>query len=157
MVCRERPARLADRTRLHRRRAPADAGRRRRLLGQTPRAALVWTRDDGFDACPVGPPAGGPLRDVGAAPLPDGSLRMVTGTPSRRACTYVLRVSSPGDADLAEVARTTEPAPVADCGTYLDGPGSAGALHPDDPRADFWFVRDGDDWSTTRTDPGAQS
>ena len=129
-------------------------------LGQTPRAALVWTRDDGFDAWPW---SGLPPADRSATSevlvSPDGSIRMVTGTPSRGACTYALRVSSPGDADLVEVARTTERAPVDDCGTYLDGPGSDRVrVHPDDPRgAAFWFVRDGDDWSTTRTDPSAQS
>ncbi|KQW47661.1 hypothetical protein ASC77_14610 [Nocardioides sp. Root1257] len=157
MVCRDRtctPGRTASGYAFNEPQLSADGGVV--YLGQTRRAALVWTRDDGFDAWPW---SGLPDADRSATSetllSPDGSIRVVTGTPSRGACTYALRESAPGDADLVEVARTTEPAPVDDCGTYL-GSFSADwvSVHPDDPRgAAFWFVRDGDDWSTTRTDP----
>lgn len=126
-------------------------------LGQTRRDALVWTRRDGYGGWRW---SGLPAESAVEKPLlaPDGSLRMVTGTPSRGACTFTLLASPPGDAELADVARTTEPLRgrgPSDCRSYLDTFSADWvSTHPDDHRAaDFWFVREGDDWSATHTDP----
>jgi hypothetical protein len=126
-------------------------------LGETARDALVWTREDGFSSWPW---SGLPGRAELEQPLlaPDGSLRLVTGTPGRGECTFTLHASGPRDAALETVAQTTEPlrgrAP-SDCRSYLDTFSADWvSTHPDDHRAaDFWFVRDGDTWSTTRDDP----
>ncbi len=85
---------------------------------------------------------------------PDGSLRVVGSKPSRGHCTFDLLASTPGTADLTSVARTTERLrgrDRSDCRSYLlTWSADWVETHPDDHGArDFWFVRDGDTWTTT--------
>jgi hypothetical protein len=82
----------------------------------------------------------------------------VTAKPSRETCTFELLSSTPGNADLDELTRTTEPlrgVRKSDCGSYLDTFSADWvSTHPNDHRADdFWFIDDGDDWTTTKDDP----
>ena len=127
-------------------------------FGQSGDAALMWTADDGFAEWPW---SGHPGRRTGSTsePLlsPDGSIRIVSGEPSRETCTFTLLSSSPGNADLHRVARTTEPLRGpgrSDCGSYLDTFSADWvSTHPSDHRADdFWFV-DRTAWTTTKEDP----
>lgn len=88
---------------------------------------------------------------------PDGTLRVVSSKPSRRRCTLDLLASTPGTADLTSVASTTERVrgrELSDCRSYLlTWSADWVETHPDDHRArDFWFVRDGDTWTTTHED-----
>jgi hypothetical protein len=130
-------------------------------LGQSEEGAYLWTADDGIRLAPWSGHPGfeyhvtSPSEPVLA---PDGSLRVVSSRPSRRTCTFELLTSAPDTADLVPAGRTTERLrgrARSDCRSYL-ATFSADWVeaHPDDHRAaDFWFVRDGDTWTTTREDP----
>lgn len=89
---------------------------------------------------------------------PDGSLRIVTSQPARGSCMFELLTSTPGTAELTSAGMTMEslrgPAR-SDCRSYLETYSSDWVtVHPKDHRArDFWFVHDGDTWTTTYDDP----
>ena len=128
-------------------------------FGQSEDGVLMWTEGGGFDEWPW---SGHPDEATASTsePLlsPDGSIRVVSGAPSRETCTYALLSSTPGDADLDELARTTEPlrgAAESDCDSYLDTFSADWvSTHPYDHRADdFWFIEDGSGWTTTDDDP----
>ena len=89
---------------------------------------------------------------------PDGSLRVVTSRPSRGSCTFELLTGAPGTADLTSAATATERLrgrSASDCRSYLRTYSADWVTtYPEDHRApDFWFVRDGDSWTTTHDDP----
>ncbi|WP_182524279.1 hypothetical protein [Nocardioides dongkuii] len=128
-------------------------------LGQDERGVHLWTEDGGIQRHRW---SGHPGYD-GAAPsepllAPDGSLRVVSAAPARRTCRLELLVSEPGTADLSPVA--SAPARVrggrSDCRTSLMTYSDdwVHVLASDrDIAADFWFVRDGEAWTTTHDDP----
>ena len=130
-------------------------------LGQDERGVHLWTEDRGLHLVPwSGHPGIADRRISTAGPVlaPDGSLRVVAGRPSRTACTFELLAGEPRTADLATVARATQPLrgkAESDCQSYLDTFSPEWlAVHPYDHRAqDFWFVRRGGAWSATQRDP----
>jgi hypothetical protein len=130
-------------------------------LGQSEQGATLWTAADGIRLAPWSGHPGfdyhvvSPSRPVLA---PDGSLRVVTSHRSRGSCTFELLTGAPGTADLTSAASTTERLRgrwASDCGSYLMTYSADWvATFPQDHRApDFWFVREGDSWTTTRDDP----
>lgn len=130
-------------------------------LGQDEQAVSLWTEGAGFARARW---AGHPGFEYGevspSRPVlaPDGSLRVVSSRPARGSCTFELLASEPRTADLSVVARSTRPlrgTAGSDCASYLDTYSADWvAVHPDDHRArDFWFVRRGETWTTTREDP----
>jgi hypothetical protein len=130
-------------------------------LGQDKQGANLWTPDEGIHLARWSGHPGFEYRvESPSEPVlaPDGSLRVVTSQPSTGSCTFELLTSTPGAADLTSAASTTEPLRGrgrSDCRTYLDTFSSDWVtVHPSDHRArDFWFVRDGDTWTTTHDDP----
>lgn len=130
-------------------------------FGQSKDGVLMWTEDGGFDEWSwSGHPDWNYRTTSSSEPLlsPDGSLRVVSAKTARGSCTFALLSSTPGNADLDELARTTEPlrgVAESDCRSYLDTFSADWvSTHPDDHRADdFWFIRDGDAWTTTKDDP----
>ena len=130
-------------------------------LGQDERGVHLWTEEEGLHRAPWSGHPGFDYRTVSVSEpvlAPDGSLRLVASRPSRQACTFELLTSEPGSADLTATTRSTQPMrgrAESDCQSYL-GTFSPDwlAVHPYDHRApDFWFVRDGDAWTTTYDDP----
>lgn len=130
-------------------------------VGDTERHVQLWSADGGFHAVLwSGHPRYDYPRLVVSSPVlaPDGSLRVVSGRFSAGACTFELLSSPRRSADLTSVARRSQPLRgdlQSDCQTYVDTFSADWvAVHSYDHRAsDFWFVRDGDAWTTTRRDP----
>jgi hypothetical protein len=131
------------------------------LLGQTEKAVSLWSEDEGIRLARwSGHPGFEYQRVSPSEPLlaPDGSLRVVSALRARGACTFELLASAPDSARLERVATSTQQlrgGHPSDCRSYL-GTYSADwvTVHPEDHRApDFWFVRDGDSWTTTSRDP----
>lgn len=130
-------------------------------VGDTERRVQLWSADEGFHtAAWSGHPRYDYPRLVVSSPIltPDGSLRLVSGRFSAGRCTFELLTSEPRSADLAPVARRTQPLrgdQQSDCQTYVDTFSDDWvAVHSYDHRAsDFWFLRRGDTWTTTRQDP----
>ncbi|HEY0904155.1 MAG TPA: hypothetical protein VGE14_09725 [Marmoricola sp.] len=130
-------------------------------VGQTERTVQWWSEDEGFHRTAwSGRPGSDFPRLVVSGPVlaPDGSLRLVSGRFSPGRCTFELLTGPPRSGDLAPVARHTQPLRgdlQSDCQTYVDTFSSDWvAVSSFDHRAsDFWFVRAGDSWTTTRDDP----
>ena len=129
-------------------------------FGQDEKGAYLWTGGIVERAAWSGRPG---INYVGISPsepvlAPDGSLRIVVSRPSLGSCTFALLVGKPSTASLHQVAHSTQPLrgrSRSDCRSYLDTFSADWvSTHPDDHRApDFWFVRRGTTWTTTRTDP----
>lgn len=130
-------------------------------LGQDEHAAYLWTAARGIHAEPWSGHPGFAYRRVSPSEpvlAPDGSLRVVTSRPSRGSCTFELLAGRPGTAALEPVGRQREPLrgkARSDCRSYLDTYSSDWVtVHSEDHRVPtFWFVQDGDAWTTTTTDP----
>lgn len=121
----------------------------------------LWSTDKGFHTTPWSAlPRSDYPRLVVSGPIlvPDGSLRMVSGRFSAGRCTFELLTSPPRSGDFTPAARRTQPLLgdlQSDCQTYVDTFSDDWvAVHSYDHRAsDFWFVREGDAWTTTLDDP----
>ena len=130
-------------------------------LGQSEKGASLWTAADGIRVVPWSGHPGFDARVVSpSAPVlaPDGSLRVVTSRPSRGSCTFELLTGAPGTADLTPAASATERLrgrSASDCRSYLRTYSAEWVTtHSQDHRVrDFWFVREGDSWTTTHDDP----
>lgn len=129
-------------------------------LGQDEKGAHLWTAEDGITVARWSGHPGFEYAAVSPSEpvlAPDGSLRVVSSRPSRGACTFALFASAPRTADLTRVGRSTQPLrgrAGTDCRTYLRTYSADWVeVHPDDHRSPvFWFVREGDGWTTTRAD-----
>jgi hypothetical protein len=132
------------------------------LFGWSKEGALAWEDGSGFATWAWKDPF--TRRTAISRPVlaPDGSLRLVRGRPGRdgdrRTCTYTLLTSEPRQGDLTESGSTTARLPGrrgSECRSYLQTYSAAWVgVEPDDHRTDgFWFVREGDKWTTTFEDP----
>lgn len=130
-------------------------------LGQDAKGAYLWSAEAGIHRAPWSGHPGFAYGEVSPSEpvlAPDGSLRVVSSRPHRGSCTFELLTGTPGSAGLRPVARSTEPLhgrARSDCSSYLRTYSDDWVeVHPSDHRAaDFWFVRRGDGWTTTRDDP----
>ena len=129
-------------------------------LGQDPKGAALWTSAAGIHRAAWSGHPGFRYHDVSPSEpvlAPDGSLRIVSSRPARGQCTFELLVSAPRTAELSPAASITERlrgSGGSDCRSYLRTWSADWVeTHPDDHRArDFWFVRDGDEWTVTHRD-----
>jgi hypothetical protein len=132
------------------------------LFGWSRKGAIAWEQGAGFSTWTWRDPFA--RRAAVSRPVlaPDGSLRLVRGRLSRegggRACTYTLLTSEPGAGDLRVSGRTTARLPgrrTSECRSYLQTYSADWVgVEPDDHATDgFWFVRDGDRWTSTSEDP----
>ena len=130
-------------------------------LGQSRKGVLLWSTGRGFGTEPWrGHPGFDLHRTSPSEPVlaPNGSLRIVSSTPSRDSCTFALLTSAPGSADLTMRARHTEPIrgrSLSDCRTYLATWGDSWVqVNAEDHRATtFWFVGDSSGpWRATARD-----
>ena len=130
-------------------------------LGQDEKGAHLWTPSRGIHLLPWAGHPGFEYHVVSPSDpvlAPDGSLRVVSSHPSRRSCRFELLASRPGAAALSRVGIATQQLrgrEESDCASYLRTYSADWVeVHPKDHRApDFWFIRDGDAWTTTRHDP----
>lgn len=132
------------------------------LFGWSREGAIAWEQGSGFSTWTWRDPFA--RRAAVSRPVlaPDGSLRLVRGRPGRedggRTCTYTLLASEPGSGELSEAGSTTARLPgrrTSECRSYLQTYSADWVgVEPDDHATDgFWFVRDGDRWTTTSDDP----
>lgn len=129
-------------------------------LGQSAEGVLFWDASAGFHEEPWENHPGFDYRRASPSEpvlAPDGSLRMVGSAPDRGSCTFALYTSEPGSAGLTVADRRTEPLRgnrPSDCRTYLaTWSDSWVQVNPSNHRgATFWFVDDGDGWTSTTED-----
>ncbi len=127
------------------------------FLGATAEGALFWSSSDGFRKEPWSDPS--IVETISDEPVlaPDGSLRAVTASRVGRGCTFALHTSGPRDGVLTAAAEHTgrlRGRGWTDCGTYTQTWSDDWLqVDADDHRvATFWFVREGEAWSTTHED-----
>ncbi len=128
-------------------------------LGQDEQGVHLWTAARGIHLAAWSGHPGfvGAVQASDPVLAPDGSLRVVTSRPGTPSCVLGLLVSEPGTADLTPAGRTRTPPPgwLPECRTYLTtfSPNWVEVHSADEPAPEFWFVRDGEDWTTTGEDP----